>query len=157
MMHRHCVPDEFEKVYVQQGRLACESYFRANRKLVDSWLRASGKQRLIDARSSFVAEQRSNGQWITRQTKLVEHREIKRPPARESVRDRRRISDALARHAAQYLRVVRNGGFIVSPASDGNWWVGSKRMSAAQMVDLAVKKGFEAPHLHCDLGDGVNR
>ena len=36
------------------------------------------------------------------------------------------------------------------------WNAAAAGMSAAQMVDLAAAKGFE-PHLHRNLGEGVNR
>jgi hypothetical protein len=74
------------------------------------------------------------------------------------VRDRRRVSFTLARHAAQHLRIVRSGGFIVSPTGDGDWWVGTRRMSAAQLVDLAVGKGFDrAAALQGGDAEGVER
>ena len=92
---------------------------------------------------------------MTRQTRLFERRKVQTPTLM-AIRDNREISPTLARHAAQFLRTVRNGGFIVSPACDGNWWVGSRRLSGAQMLDLAVRKGFE-PGLHRDHAEGVNR
>ena len=149
-------PGDFDAVFVEKGRLDCEAHYRARRDTITRWLVECGKDRLIKARADHVARLRAAGEWMTRQTRLIEHREIAAPRPLQRVLDRRRVSITLARHAAQHLRVIRNGGFIVSPASDGNWWVGSKRMSAAQMLDLAVRKGFE-PHLHRDLRDGVNR
>lgn len=55
---------------------------------------------------------------------------------------RERISLALVRRAAQHLRIRRNGGFIVSPCPDGDWRVGARRVSAAQLVEMAVRAGF---------------
>lgn len=140
-------------MFVQIGRVDCEEHYHARRSTIDRWLAECGKQRLIRARAAFVAQQRSKGEWITRQTRLVEHREIKRPSARETIRDKRKVNVLVARHAAQFLRVVRNGGFIVSPSGDGCWWVGSRRLSAAQMVDFAKGKGFQDKVIVLTSGD----
>jgi hypothetical protein len=130
-------------MFVEQGRVGCESWYRASRKTVNRWMQERGLQRLINLRAAYVARQRAAGQWMTRSTKLVEHREVRESPQSKPVRDRRKVSFTLARHAAQHLRIVRNGGFIVSPTGKGDWWVGSRRLSAGQMLDLAVSKGFD--------------
>jgi hypothetical protein len=139
---REC-PEDFEATFVALGRFECEEHYRARRDTITRWLVELGKDRLLKERAAFVAQQRASGQWITRSTKLVTHHEVKRPTVRETVHDRRRVSPTVARHAAQHLRIVRNGGMIVSPAGDGEWWVGTKRLSAAQMLDLARSRGFD--------------
>lgn len=136
-------PDDFDVIFVEQGRDGCEAWYRARKTTITRWLVERGKDKLIKARAAYVAHQRANGNWITRSTKLIEHREINRPSIRESIRDRRKVSIIVARHAAQHLRISRHGGMIVSPAGDGEWWVGSKRLSAAQMLDLARSRGFD--------------
>lgn len=136
-------PADFDVIFIEQGRLGCESWYRASRSTVNRWMDERDAKRLIDARAAYVAHQRSQGAWITRQTRMIEHKEVRKVASRAPVRDRRKVSFTLARHAAQHIRIIRNGGFIVSPASDGEWWVGSLRLSAAQMVDLAVEKGFD--------------
>lgn len=143
-------PDDFDVIFVEQGRLGCEAWYRAARTTIDRWLKERGKKRLIKARAAYVAHQRKTGEWITRQTRMVTHREIGAATPARSVRDRRVVSFTLARHAAQHLRIIRNGGFVVSPSSSGDWFVGSKRMSAAQMVDLAKAKGFDWRHIDED-------
>jgi len=140
---RQC-PEDFDVIFVEQGRDGCESWYRASRKTVNRWMSERGAKRLIGARAAYVAHQRANGAWITRSTRLVEVRSPKRPPRLQAVRDRRKINPTVARHAAQYLRISRNDGRIVSQAPNGDWWVGSKRLSAAQMLDLATSKGFDA-------------
>jgi hypothetical protein len=136
-------PDDFEVIFVEQGRLGCEAWYRASRMTVNRWMKEHGEAQLIQQRAEYVAHQRAHGQWITRQTRMVEHREVRNAAKRMPIRDRRRIHPTLARQAARHLRIVRNGGFIVSPAGSDEWWVGSRRMSAAQMVDLAESKGFD--------------
>jgi hypothetical protein len=130
-------------MFVEQGRVGCEAWYRARRDTVTRWLVERGKTRLIEARAAFVAHLRANGQWITRSTRLVEVRATGQTPRLQAIRDRRKINPTLARHAAQFLRVTRHGGYIVSMAQSGDWWVGSRRLSAAQMLDLARAKGFD--------------
>lgn len=139
---RSC-PDDFDVMFVEQGRDGCEAWYRASRKTVNRWMAERGANRLIDDRAKYVAHQRANGAWITRSTRLVETRVIAQTPRLQAIRDRRKVNPTVARHAAQFLRTVRNGGWIISPTPEGDWWVGSKRLSAAQMLDLAVSKGFD--------------
>lgn len=162
---REC-PGDFEARFVELGRFDCEEHYRARRDTITRWLLESGKSRLIKARAAFVAQQRAKGEWLTRSTRLIEHHEVKRPSIREAIRDRRKVNVIVARHAAQFLRIRRYGGMIVSPAGDGEWWVGSRRLSAAQMLDEARSRGFDdkvviitsgEPPLQRDGDDGVNR
>ncbi len=139
---RH-VPEGFETFYIERGRLACEEHFKAARVLVNAWMRECGKQRLIRARADYVAQKREESEWITRSSSLTTHREIKRPTIRETISDRRKVSFMVARCAAHHLRINRNGGMIVSPAGDNEWWVGTRRLSAAQVLDLARERGFD--------------
>lgn len=151
-------PDDFDVIFVEQGRDQCESWYRASRRTVNRWLEERGKGRLIKARTAYVAHQRAQGVWLTRSTRMVEHREVQTSARSQPVRDRRKVSFTLARHAAHHLRIVRNGGFIVSPTGKGDWWVGTKRLSPAQLVDLAEEKGFDrtAATLQSNIGDGVH-
>lgn len=137
-------PDDFDVMFVEQGRIGCESWYRASRLTVNRWMSERGAKRLIDARAAYVAHQRANGQWLTRSSRLVEQRPAKPAQRTTPIRDRRKVSFILARHAAQFLRIVRNGGWIVSPTPQGDWRVGSRLLSAAQMLDLACNRGFDA-------------
>jgi hypothetical protein len=101
------VPDDFDIIFVEQGRDGCEGWYRARKTTVTRWLEERGKVRLIRLRAEYVAHQRANGNWITRSTRLVEHREIGRPSARKAVRDRRKVPVLVARHAAQHLRIMK--------------------------------------------------
>jgi len=139
---RKC-PDDFDVIYVEQGRLGCEAWYRAHKRTVTRWLIERGKARLIKARAAFVKHQRSQGKWLTRSTCMVQHRVTGLAALTQPVRDRRMVSGTLARHAAQHLRIARFGGFIVSPSSNGDWRVGTRSLSAAQMVGLACSKGFD--------------
>lgn len=138
------MPEDFEIIFVEQGRLECEDWYRAGRTTVTRWLSEAGKERLIAKRAAYVQYQRDQGNWLTRASSLVEHRDVSKPRrVPEKLTDRRRVSVSLARRAANYLRCVRNGGWIISPASDGSWRVGTRLRSAAELVDLAERKGFD--------------
>lgn len=151
---RKC-PADFRVIFVEQGRLECEAWYRASRSTVNRWLEECGEKALIAARAAYVAHQRAAGEWMTRSTKLVTHREVRTVAKSQPVRDRRKVSDRVAREAARFLRTVRNGGFIVSPTGKGDWWVGSRRLSPAQMLELATRKGFDPSALQADPSDGV--
>jgi hypothetical protein len=145
-------------MFVEQGRLGCESWYRASRQTVNRWMKERGAKKLIDQRAAYVASQRAKGEWMTRSTRLTDNRSAKRPTIRvQVIRDRRKVNPNLARHAAQYLRVIRNGGHIVSPAPNGDWRVGTRLLSAAQMVDFACSKGFDrATALQVVMREEVN-
>lgn len=131
-------PGDFSEVYVKVGRRACEEWYGAGFRAINRWLEECGKERLIALRAAFVLNRIKDA----RRRRTVA--DVARILAQAiPVRDKRVISFTVARHAAHYLRVVRNGGFVVSKASNGDWRVGTRRMSAAQMVDFAVTKGFD--------------
>lgn len=134
------VPEDFEIIFVEQGRLACETWYRCRRTTVDRWLIECGKQRLIDKRAAYVRSLRRQGRWITRSTRLVEHRETRKTTG-QTIRDRRRIRPTVARAAANYLRTVDK--WVVVKVADGEWIVGTRRKSAAEMVEMAERKGFD--------------
>lgn len=124
-------PDDFEVVFIEQGRLECETWYRARRTTITRWLEESGKKRLIAKRAAFVKHQRD----LRKGTKLKDQ-------ASDPVADRRKVDHRLAEHAASFLRSVKNGGWAIHARPDGLFVVGTMRRSAAEVVDLAVRKGF---------------
>ena len=151
-------PEDFEAVFVEIGRFECEAHFHARRSTVTLWMEQLGKQRLIDDRKAYVAQRRANGQWITRSTPLVK-KHVGRKEVRTVLTDaapiETNIDRALARLAAQHLRITRNGGFKVSPGMIGGWMVGLRRMTSAELVDLAVSRGFD-PAIESAPGGRIN-
>lgn len=125
-------PEEFEQMFVRLGRVACETHFRASRRMIDSWLRQIGKSCLIDSRKEIV----TRGRQKTRRLPSSQRRMV-------IVEDSRPASPIIAAAAAHYLRVVRNGGWIVSRTQFGDWRVGMKRLSSHQVIEMAVSKGFQ--------------
>jgi hypothetical protein len=120
-------------MFVQLGRLACENHFKASRRQIDSWLRQIGKSHLIEARSGVVAGVRRG------------HRRLSSTIRRLTIiEDARPTNPRVASAAAHFLRISRNGGWLVSRTQFGDWRVGMKRMSAHQLIEFAMAKGFDA-------------
>jgi hypothetical protein len=130
-------PADFEERFITIGRLQCEEYYQVGRLRINDWLKERGEERLIAARANYVREQRSSKARERRMKREVGFILKQTYPVRGP-------SLTLAREAAQFLRAIRNGGWIVSPAPNGMWFVGARKMTAEEMVRRAVAKGFGA-------------
>lgn len=128
---RQCPPD-FDVVFVEQGRLECEAWYRARRTTITRWLEERGKARLIKARAAFVKHQRS----IKRVGNGKANGEV-------HAADRRKVDPKLVEIASRFLQSPRGGGWVVYLCDYGQWMLGTKRRSPADLVDLAVRKGFD--------------
>ena len=167
-------PRDFEQRMIAIGRLSCQEHYGVGRSTINRWLDECGSDRLIKARADHVRIFEERAPVIERFLDAVgkgmsgkrasiaagvSWRTIfnwrKADPAfaaawasRTKPRRPRSIeaapSPTMARHAAQYLRIVRNGGWIVSPAGADEWWVGRKRMPTAALIEQATKCGFDA-------------
>lgn len=128
------MPEEFEVVFIERGRLECESHFRAGRNTITRWLKEAGKARLVRMRKSFVAENRR----MERQAGADE------PTPKPPRKTRRKVPDKrLLELAAAFLRMKPNGSWVVYEDQPGEWIVGTRRKSAAEMLDHAKGKGFD--------------
>lgn len=127
-------PDDFDQVYVRIGRLACEEWYRVHRRTINRWLKERGKDQLVKARAAQVSK---------RYELEREKREAARKRLSQPVDDFRLVHPEVVRLAADFLRVKRNGGWMISPTGEGDWWVGGTRRSSAQLVDLAERRGFD--------------
>lgn len=128
------IPLDFEQVFVQIGRAACQEHYRAGRKAVTRWLKQRGEQRLIEARAAFVRT-RFMAERATRERLQL---------AQTPVSDFRFVHPDLVDAAVAWLRNNYPGGWKVCPTGDGDWWIGLTRSSAAEVVDLATRYGFDA-------------
>jgi hypothetical protein len=126
---RRPVPDDFDVVFVEQGRVACENWYRASRITVNRWLIQRGKRRLIDERANFVKHQRT----IAHQPK----------PAGQPVSNEIDTYLPVARMAADFLRIRRNGGWMISIHECGGWRVGTVQRTSEQLIAMAVNSGFD--------------
>lgn len=123
-------PIDFDVIFVEIGRLDCETWYRASRITVNRWLAERGKQRLIRLRADFVKHQRVQARPAQAKVQVAPRRKTK-------------IDPRIARLAAAHLRVRRHGGWMVSPTGQGEWWVGTKRMTPDALVAFASSKGFD--------------
>lgn len=136
--YRVC-PDDFERIFIEIGRLACKEHYHAKDTTITRWMNESGFDRLNELRAAHVRNQRAS-------------RKIRRPLRASEKHD---ANFTLARHAAQHLRIIRNGGHIVSPAGNGLWWIGTKRISSADLIALAKSRGFDPAGLRDECGSRV--
>jgi hypothetical protein len=126
---RRPVPDEFEIVFIEQGRLACETYFDASRITVTRWLRQCGFRRLCDRRAEFVKHQRNMAK-----SQMPLHSDDPQPEFDNLL--------PIARQAADHLRISRWGGHKVSQCEAGGWYVGTAHRTSEQLVQMAERVGF---------------
>lgn len=143
------IPDDFEVIFVEQGRVDCEHWYRARRTTINRWLEECGKDRLIARRAKFVAHERK-----ARRRKSEAARARARaghsPSQANSVRIDLPPADALPmellRRAADHLRCVRNGGWTIMQVPGAHLWlVGRVLRTSAELVAKAQSKGFN-PH-----------
>jgi hypothetical protein len=135
---RKC-PDDFDVIFVEIGRLDCETFYRAARITIDRWLLERGKERLIKQRAKFVEHQRQRSKDQARSKMAALPVADRQHPADE-------ISLCLARAAAHHLRANRNGGWMVSRRLDGTWLVGHSQKSSKQLLEMAIGVGFDVEH-----------
>jgi hypothetical protein len=128
--HRSC-PDDFDVIFVEQGRLECEAWYRASRLTVNRWLLERGKSRLIKLRADFLKHQRDAGRPV------VLDPDVDLPPIDEALH-------AVAKQAAHFLRVSRYGGWTVTANDDGTWLVGTVRRTSDELIAMAERQGFDS-------------
>lgn len=142
------IPDDFREKVVEIGRIACEEHYHVGRRTVDRWLAELGepeKRRLLNERAALVEARKAE--------KRLGRKEMRKILDHAFPVQTRFVSPLLARRAARHLQQVRHGGWIVSPAGAGMWWLGSRRVTAAELVEVATRKGF-SPTL---TGDGSSK
>jgi hypothetical protein len=127
---RRPVPDEFEVVFVEQGRIACEPYFNASRITVTRWLRQCGFKRLRDSRAEFVRHQRSLAK-----SQMPLHADDK-PSTIDTLLP-------VARMAARHIQTSRYGRWPLSMREGGGWFVGTAVKSSEELIAMAERQGFD--------------
>lgn len=127
---RSPVPAQFEVVFVEHGRLACEAWFNASRITVNRWMRQCGGKRLRELRAAFVKHGRNMAHPIDGKPQPgVQQADPLLP---------------IARMAADFIRQSRYGGWPVSKIQDGDGWrVGTVIRSSEELIVMAVKQGFD--------------
>lgn len=123
-------PDDFDVVFVEHGRLECETWYRAGRNTVTRWLKESGKAKLLKRRRQFVKAQRSSH----------ERSSTRSDPAPASPAN---IEPEVIELAARYLQMKQNGSWVVYLCECGLWMLGTRRRTAIELLDKAKEKGFD--------------
>lgn len=135
---RSVMPECFPTNFVELGRSGCELEYAVGRKRIAQWLDQSGrKQELIEARDRFLKAKREAEQR--------KDMDLRRPQRTIEITDTRIVARPIAERAAKHLQRSSAGGWVVYRIDKirEHWIVGTRRMSAAQMVDLAIRKGFD--------------
>jgi len=127
---RRACPEDFDVVMVEQGRLACETWFGASRITVNRWLIQRGKKRLLDDRAAYVRHQRNMAK---------SHAPLH---ADDPVSEIDMLLP-IARQAAHHLRISRFGGYKVSQCEQGGWFVGTVRKTSEELIVMAERVGFD--------------
>lgn len=125
-LRRPC-PCDFEMVFVQIGRLACEEHYRAERDTITRWLNECGKDQLIEDRRAFVHWKRR----LLRREGYIHHRKRK---------NTRPIPHTVVMAASRFLSADR---LTVAPAGEGQWRVGAAVLEPVEMVAFASSLGFD--------------
>lgn len=136
---RSC-PDDFDIIFVEVGRLDCENWYRASRRTINRWLNERGKVRLINLRAAYIRHLRNQAAAAKLGPKRPEPLVIAQA-----------FDQDLARLAAEFLRYSRNGGWAVSQTSSGLWRVGITVKTVAELLDMAVRKGFDVERANLQL------
>lgn len=132
------MPDCFPTNFVELGRSGCELEYAVGRKRIVQWLDQSGrKDELIAARERFLKAKRERDQRADMSLRAA--------PRSIRITDTRKVPRPIAERAARHLQRSRSGGWVVYCICnfEAHWIVGTRRMSAAQMLDLAIEKGFD--------------
>lgn len=131
------MPDDFPIQFVELGRVGCELEYGVGRKRIVSYLEQSGrKAELIRKREAYVKmKRREESEKSSRRDRKVTI----------EVEDKRVVDRRLVERAARHLQRSRHGGWVVYPVDKlrDHWIVGTKRRSGAQVVDIAISKGFD--------------
>jgi hypothetical protein len=145
---RHKCPDNFEIIFREKGRVACETEFNASRLTVNLWLIQRGKRRLLDERAAFVRFERDQAA------------ETSSPAASQYILEDG-VDDpmfALGARAANFLRISRYGGWTITQAS-GGWRVGTVFKTSDEVIAMAERQGFDSIEasatLRADAAEGV--
>lgn len=127
--HQRARPDEFEVVFIERGRLECETYFRAGRNTITRWLEESGKARLIRKRKQYV------------KSRAALEREA-RTPQKATPPPAAREDPEIAALAARHLQRKQAGSWVVYEIEAGWWMVGTVKRTEREMIAKAERKGF---------------
>lgn len=130
-------PPDLADTYVAMGKEALEAHYGVRKTVLLRWLSELDEGVLKRRRSAQVTKLRKRLRPLSSRTRRL-----------TIVEDSRPANPRVAAAAAHFLRVSRNGGWIVSRTQFGDWRVGQRRLSGHQLIEMAVAKGFDAREVH---------
>lgn len=125
-------PGDLADVLVEKGLEKLEAHYGVRKTVLLRWLSELDEAVIKRRRRAHVAQLRRKARPLSASVRRL-----------TIVEDTRPANPRIAAAAAQHLRIVRNGGWIVSRTQFGDWRVGMKRLSAHQLIEMAVAKGFD--------------
>lgn len=128
------VPGDFRAVYIELGKDRLEGYYGVRKTTVLRWLSDLDEGLLKRKRRSFVKTDREKHSTHSRAKSFV---------ALVAKQDRHPVEPELAHMAADFLRCVRNGGWMISRTKLGDWLVGISIKSSRELLEMAERKGFD--------------
>lgn len=127
-------PSDFRSTYIEVGKGGCELHYQAHWKTVDRWVEEEGKDGLRAERRAFVKAKRA------------------RKPALAAPTDTGPDVDPDDLHAAcQYLRERANGGWHVGKRADGRYFMGTRALTGAEVIERALAKGMDSWYVEADM------
>lgn len=129
-------PSDLADVYVVKGKHMLEAHYGVRKSVMLRWLSELDEGLLKRKRQAFVRNERSANRLRRVPSSTLRRLTI--------VQDARPADIRVVRMAADFLRCVRNGGWIISRTQFGDWLVGMRKLSPYELIEMAIAKGFDA-------------
>lgn len=136
---RRSIPADLEQRYLELGLKGCVEHYGAWNRTVRGWLEMIGRDRLRARRLELLKARRRKAEAERININALRQAEARRRivtstepmPSPETIRD-----------AAHFLRTPKGGRNLVCPSGQGDWFVGSVRVTPQDLVRRAKAKGF---------------
>lgn len=136
---RRPMPRDFEARYLELGLKGCAEHYGAWNRTVRRWLEMLGRDRMRARRLEMLQARRKAAK-----AERVDLDRLRRTEARRRVVTSSEPMPPLEiiRDAAHFLRTPKGGRNLVCPSGQGDWFVGSVRVTPQDLVRRAKQKGF---------------
>jgi hypothetical protein len=140
-------PADLAERYLELGLKGCAEHYRAWNRTVRRWLEQVGREQLRAQRMARLMQQRTIDAERRRQSRSTPY--AKRMALRQAEARRRRVCSAepmppaeVISAAAHFLRTPCGGRNVVCPSGHGDWFIGTVRVTAQDLLRRAKAKGF---------------
>lgn len=116
------IPTDFEETFIRSGWRGIELAYGARTPVNKRWVREAGEDDLKRKRRSFLNRLRNV-------RASAQHRHEAREPAQP-------VSIEV-QEAIQFLRSREGGAWLITATGNGDYWFGSTRKSAAELLERA--------------------